>query len=160
MFLSVNNGVMPSDEQEFYDLVSSMLPDSGYFLCQGLPTGMDSVMGFQTKSLRQWCIQFNRLDHKSCSLWLKGITKPGYLQAQSIRCKLCTNLMYYIKREGKKRQTVTPKVKTARTAVSSHFPIKYLSPHSATIRRESALRERKSLQKKVSSSRFIKHFCL
>ena len=50
--------------------------------------------------------------------------------------------MYYIKSEGKKRQTVTPEVKTARTAVSSHFPIKYFSPHSATIQRESALREK------------------
>ena len=85
MFLSVNNGVMPSDEQEFYDLVSSMLPDSGYFFCQGMPTGMDSVMGFQTKSLHQWGIPFNQLDHKSCPLWLKGITKPGYLQAHEYK---------------------------------------------------------------------------
>ena len=53
-------------------------------------------------------------------MWLMAIpaTRSSSLGIQ--RCEKCTNLMYYIVREAKKKREVTPEQKTARVQVSSH----------------------------------------
>ena len=101
LLVAILSGVLPNDQNCFNEFVQLLCPGSGYFICQGTPYSMIDSMVFQTKSLRQWEFPLQRLDHKDCVLWLKSIstTKQSLMQ----RCKACTNLMYYIKREGKKR---------------------------------------------------------
>ena len=144
LLLTVKSGNFPTDNELFYELLASMLPDSGFSLCQGLPLEMDTVLPYETKNLRKWGAPFNRLDHKNCLMWLTALTG-------GVRCQQCTTLLYYMKKEGKKRQAITPEQKAARASSGSHFPYMYLSPFSKKQRRTSTLRERKSLQHKVSS---------
>ena len=54
LFVAIVTGVLPDDQSCFYELISSMCPDSGYFMYQGIPHNMSIMMAFQTKSLRSW----------------------------------------------------------------------------------------------------------
>ena len=67
----------------------------------------------------------------------------------------CTKLMYYIRREGKKCQSLTPVQKASRVQPSSHCPMKYLSPKNLKLRRGNASKERKSMQRKVSPITYV-----
>ena len=145
MFVIIANGVLPADRDRFHELVRSLCPESGYFLCEGIPYEMATLMDFQTKSMRKWDFPFQRLDHKNCDMWMCSTS----LTSTTRRCKCCSNLMYYIKREGKKQQAVTAEEKAARVRPSSHFPIKYLSPANQEERRNSIVKEKKSLQRQV-----------
>ena len=143
-------GHLPADLDRFHDLVKSLLPDSGYFACEGIPPDVSATMSFNTKSARIWGCPFGRVDHIDCPMWLMAIPATGSSSLGIQRCEKCTNLMYYIVREAKKRREVTPEQKTARVQVSSHYPMKYLSPASLQLRREHISRERKFLKRKVS----------
>ncbi|XP_065918300.1 uncharacterized protein [Dysidea avara] len=145
MFVIIANGVLPADRDRFHELVRSLCPESGYFLCEGIPYEMATLMDFQTKSMRKWDFPFQRLDHKNCDMWMCSTS----LTSTTRRCKCCSNLMYYIKREGKKQQAVTAEEKAARVHPSSHFPIKYLSPANQEERRNSIVKEKKALQRQV-----------
>ena len=68
---------------------------------------MDTVLLHETKNLGT---PFNQLDHKNCLMWLTAL-KGG------LRCQLYATLLYYMKREGKKQQVITPEQKAARTSI-------------------------------------------
>ena len=85
-------------------------------------------------------------------MWLKSTSTSASAKTPPQKCKLCTNLMYYRRREGKKRESVTSEQKAARVQSSSHFPMKYLSPASQEERRSSLGKERKSLKQQVCSN--------
>ena len=152
LFVAIVTEVLPDDQNRFDELISSMCPDSRYFMCQGIPHNMSTMMAFQTNSLRSWDLPFQRLDHKDCIMWLKSTSSSASAKTPPQRCKGCTNLMYYIRREGKKRESVTSEQKAARVQPSSHFPMKYLSPASQEERRSSLSKERKSLKQQVCSN--------
>ena len=152
LFVAIVTGVLPDDQNHFDKLISSMCPDSGYFMCQGIPQNMSTMMTFQTKSLRSWDLPFQQLDHKDYIMWLKSTSSSPSAKAPPQRCKFCTNLMYHIRREGKKQESVTSEQKAASVQPSSHFPMKYLSPASQEERRSSLSKERKSLKQQVRSN--------
>lgn len=133
LFVVIVNAVLPDDQNRFDELVNFMSPESGYYVCQGIPYSMSTMMAFQTKSVHKWDFPFQRLGHKDCIMWLRSTATSSSPQ----RCKFCANLMYYIRREGKKRQSVTFEQRATRVQPSSHFPMKYLSPASQQERRSS-----------------------
>ena len=99
LFVAIFSGVLPNDRNHFNEFVQLLCSGSGYFICQGIPYSTINSMAFQMKSLRKWEFPLQRLDHKDCVLWLKSISTIK--QSPMQRCKACTNLMYYVKREGK-----------------------------------------------------------
>ena len=142
-FVSIHHGQLPRDKECFNKLIASLLPGSGYSLCKGLPSELSTAMAFDTKKIRKWGFPFHRLDHQDCPMWFCSISALE-------RCECCSQLMYYVRRQGQKRQSVTPKQKATRVQPSSHFPLKYLSPDSLKLRRDNASKEHKSVQRKVS----------
>ena len=152
LFVAIVTGVLQDDQSCFYELISSICPDSRYFMCQGIPHNMSIIMAFQTKSVCSWDQPFQRLHHKDCIMWLKSTSTSASAKTPPQKCKLCTNLMYYIRREGKKWESVTSEQKAARVQPSSHFPMKYLSPASQEERRSFLSKERKSLKQQVCSN--------
>ena len=84
-------------------------------------------------------------------MWLRFTSTLSSLKTPSQICKFCANLMYYIRREGKKRQSLTSEQKATRVQPSSHFPMKYLSSASQQERRSSLSKERKSLKRQVGT---------
>ena len=102
LFVAIVTGVLQDDQSCFYELISSICPDSRYFMCQGIPRNMSIMMAFQTKSVCSWDQPFQRLHHKDCIMWLKSTSTSASAKTPPQKCKLCTNLMYYIRREGKK----------------------------------------------------------
>jgi len=62
MFVTIADGTLPADHKKFPDLAQSLCPESEYFLCEGIPYEMATLMGYQTKSLRQWDFPFKRLE--------------------------------------------------------------------------------------------------
>ena len=103
MFVTIADGALPADHKKFHELAQSLCPESEYFLCEGIPYEMATLMGYQTKSLRKWDFPFKRLDHNNCDMWLCSASKKSTTRW----CKHCTNLMYYITGKGKKRQSIT-----------------------------------------------------
>lgn len=142
LFITIAKGVLPADQNQFYKYIQSLCPDSKYFICEGIPYEMVTLMDYQTKNMRKWDFPFQRLDHNNCEMWVQS-------GSVNRRCYCCSNLMYYINRGAKKQQSVTPEEKAARVNPSSHFPIKFLSPADQQERRNSATKDRRTLQRQV-----------
>ena len=151
-FISVQHGQLPGDKECFDKVIASLLPGSCYYLCKGLPSDFSTMMAFDTKKMRKWGFPFHRLDHQDCPMWF-------FCTSAQERCECCTKLMYYIRMEGKKRQSLTPVQKASRVQPSSHCPMKYLSPNSLKLRRGNASKERKSMQRKVSPITYVISRC-
>ncbi len=152
LFTTIVSGIIPANLNHFHDLVNSLNPDSGYFVCQGVPRDVSALlMNCTTKSACTWGLPFGRVDHKECPLWLMAIPVAGSSMGIH-RCDSCTQLTDYVVREAKKRKRITPEQKAARVQPSSHYPMKFLSPVSLKLRRENISRERKLLKRKVSSN--------
>ena len=121
-----------------------LLPNSGYIICQGLPSDLVSAMSYDTEKLRKWGLPFNRLDHEECLMWFR----LGDSQ-KSQRCERCSYLTYYLTRKIKQQSLITTEQKEARVLASSHFPMKYLSPASLKQRKAHIINEKRFLKKKV-----------
>lgn len=119
-------GQLPEDNMHFHELLQTLLPGSGYFLCQGLPSDLASMMTYDTKSARRWGLPFGRVDHQECPLWVKAVSSSTSSRGQPQRCEKCMNLMYYARREAKRR-SVSIEQEANRVLPSSHCPLKYLS---------------------------------
>ena len=77
MFVTIAVGALPADRTRFHELVQSLCPKSGYFMCKGIPYEMATTMGYQTRSLCKWDFPYKRLDHKECEMWLHSISKKS-----------------------------------------------------------------------------------
>ena len=148
-YISLLSGQLPEDSERFHELVKTLLPGSGYFLCSGLPADVASMLTYETKSARKWGLPFDRVDHKECLMWLNTDSAPGSSRKQPQRCHKCSQLMYYVRRESRKRALLSAEHKAARIQTSSHYPMKYLSPASLQKRRSLILQEKKALKRKV-----------
>ena len=152
LYTTLAAGFLPANLDRFHILAKSLLQDSGYFMCQGIPPDVSFMMSFTTKNARIWGLPFGRVDHKDCPMWLMAIPTGTSTSTGVQRCDKCTNLMYYIAREAKKQQKVTPEQQAARVQPSSHYPIKFLSPVSLQLRRENIAKDRKILKWSVNPS--------
>ena len=149
MFIPQVCGQLPEDNMRFHELLQTLLPGSGYFLCQGLPSDVASLMTYDTKSSRRWGLPFGRVDHQECPLWVKAASSSTSSRGQPQRCEKCINLMYYVRREAKKRRSVSIEQKANRVLPSSHCPLKYLSPASLQTRKKNIAQENKAHKRKV-----------
>jgi len=150
LFIPQVCGRLPDDNEKFHEILQTLLPGSGYFLCQGLPSEVASLMTCNTKSTRRWGLPFNRVDHKECPLWMKAASPSTSSQLQLQRCEKCTKLMYYVRRAEKRKQSVTPEQKAKRLLASSNYPLKYLSPDNLQARMKNIAQEKKSRGRKVN----------
>ena len=146
MFVPQVEGHLPEDNTRFHEVLQTLLPASGYFLCPGLPNDVASLLTFDTKSARRWGLPFGRVDHKDCLLWVKVASSS---KGQPLRCEKCTNLMYYVRRAARKRRSMSAEQKAKRVLPSSHCPLKYLSPASLPSRRRNIAHEKKAQKRKV-----------
>ena len=149
MFFPKVSGSLPKDNGRLHEILQTLLPGSGYFLCQGVPSDVISLMTYKTKSARRWELPFGRVDHQDCPLWVKETSSDTSSQGQPQRCKKCAKLTYYIRREAKKRKSVTPEQKIKRVQASSHCPMMYLSPASLQTRKRNIAQEKKLMKRKV-----------
>lgn len=67
---SLFSDYLPADRIHFHEFVKTLLPESGNFMSQGLPSEVSSQMTFKTKSSRFLGMPFGCVDHKDCPLWL------------------------------------------------------------------------------------------
>ena len=120
-------GHLPEDNERFHELVQTLLPGSGYFLCQGLPSDVASLMVYDTKSARKWGLPFGRVDHKECPMWLR--IESTARSSERERCEKCSKLMYYVKqnhvfRDPWTRLNVKPaKIMQVSTLSSVFYPL-------------------------------------
>ena len=77
LYTPIVSGYVPADNIRFHQLLKSLLPESGYFMCQGIPVESSSQMTYKSKSARFWGMPFGRVDHKDCPLWLIAVTATG-----------------------------------------------------------------------------------
>lgn len=138
-----HTGYLPNDSDHFYSLLGTIVPNSGYRLCSGLP---EDVVTVNSKSVRKWGLPFKRHDHKECLLWFV------HKSSDTSCCPKCTQLSYYLRNQNKKKSLLSPSRKLKRTLPSSKCPYKYLSPASIKKRIHNITEERKSLQKKVHTT--------
>ena len=139
-------GQLPTDTERFSSLVASLIPSSGYRLCTGLPQDVDKADKIERKSVRKWGLPLNRIDHKDCALWFYCESRDGLS-----RCSKCTRLLYYVRKQIKKRAMMTPEQKRRHIMPSSRCPYRALSPDSVRKRLKKVCEEKTSLQKKVQS---------
>ena len=130
LYTPVASDYVPADNIRFHQLLKSLLPKSGYFMCQVILVESSSQMTYKTNSACFWGVPFGRVDHKDCPPWLIAVIVTGLSSARFQRCDKCSKLMYYVRKEANKWKLVTPKQKAARVRASSDFPMKYLSPAS------------------------------
>ena len=86
LFVVIASGVLPDDQNHFDELINSMSPESGYFVCQGIPYSMNTIMAFQTKSVRKWDLPFQQLDHKECKIYINFILFEYAISEIQILC--------------------------------------------------------------------------
>ena len=136
-----------SDVLELFQMVETLLPTSGFVLCQGLDEKVAEEATFDCKNVRKWGFPFNRMDHIDCVMWFQ---RPP--DSTINRCGKCRDLGYYLKKEVQRRKSVTPERKARRVLPSSKYPISKLTPVSQRTRIDSIRKARSKLQLKVKSS--------
>ncbi|XP_065177045.1 uncharacterized protein LOC135806751 [Sycon ciliatum] len=118
--------------------LESMLPSSDMKFCPGIADygkQFESVR-FHTKNLRKWTFPFVRFDSEHCSVWHKaGRTLPlEEKNSPIVPCKACKALQHDLERLVKRATERNQDDKAARVSASSTVPLKYLSPHSHSVR--------------------------
>ena len=93
LYIPLFSGHLPADSTHFHELVKTLLPESGYFMCQGLSSEVSSQMIFKTKSARFWGIPFVHVDHNDCPLWLVAMSATGLSSVCVHKCDKCPNLI-------------------------------------------------------------------
>lgn len=58
LFLPHVCGHLPEDSDRFYAVLQTIVPRSGYYLCQGLPSEVASLMTYDTKTARRLGLPF------------------------------------------------------------------------------------------------------
>ncbi len=135
----------------FETLLKSLLPESNYRLCPGLPSDLMDDMNFECKSARKWGFPFHRIDHHKCQLWIPVKLTPWLKQEPT--CGYCKVLTRYIRERVKKHASLTPERKAKRSLPSSRCPIKYLAPASRTLRQSRSRKEKSIMKKKLDKYR-------
>ena len=76
----------------FDDLMQSMLPDSSYYLCPGMPLNLVEKCTFEAKNARKWMSPFQRIDHTECEQWFENSNKNKVAPT----CNKCVKLRHYL----------------------------------------------------------------
>ena len=121
-FTTVSSGRVSDDT--FDDLMQSMLPDSSYYLCPGMPLDLVEKCTFEAKNARKWMPPFQRIDHTECEQWFKNVSQRSIAPT----CNKCLKLRHYLYNEVKRRAAVTSVQLAQRTLPTSRCPIKHLTP--------------------------------
>ena len=140
-FVTLHCGMVSDPMFEY--LLQTLLPDSNYCLCAGLPESVGEQLNFFVKNARKWGLPFNRIDHEHCKLWFPFVKETSQLRREPT-CELCTKLLHYANRRIKAQSLVQPSEKDKRAQPSSRYPIKYLPYDSQQLR---AARRRKETVK-------------
>ena len=127
LFVTLFSGL--ASDPEFVWLLETLLPESNYHICTGLPEDVISQLKFECHTARLWVFPFYRVDHQECKLWfpLERVPKK--------RIITCYKLLNNIKNQNEKRQSVSPATKARRTNPTSNYPLKFLTPSSRKKRR-------------------------
>ena len=145
-FIPVKSGSVR--DAEFNELLQSLLPGSGYYLCEGITPEVAADITFEAKNLRRWTHPLCRVDHQQCLMWV-CTGKVSLNLKYGVRCTFCNKLHHYIVSEISRRQKIAPEQKAQRVLPSSKCPIKYLSPYSKEKRYELIRQERKCVNMKL-----------
>ena len=117
------------DRSCFFNQLDTLLPDSGYHLCPGVPTVLASQLSGTSKNARKWGMPFNRVDHAECPLWYRTDRHVAG-QTSLPTCQFCMGLGHYLKWQIKQKEAVSPSRRAKRSLPSSKCPLKYLTPTS------------------------------
>ena len=148
LYTTLVAGLLPANLDRFHILVKSLLQDSGYFMCQGIPPDVSFMMSFTTKSARIWGLPFGRVDHKDCPMWLTAIPTGTSSSTGVQRCDKCTNLMYYIAREAKKTSESYSRAAGCKSSII--FPLSNEVFVSSELTTENIAKDRKILKRNVN----------
>ncbi len=145
-FVPIYSGMV--SDGAFDELVQSLLPNIGYYLCPGMPQDIITNVTFESRHVRKWMDPFNRVDHQQCQLWFRPANVSHNLKYPPT-CDKCTKLRHYLVNEVSRQATVTPERKAKRTLPSSRCPIKYLTPGSRMRRIKLIRHERFHMKRKL-----------
>ena len=56
-------------DAEFDKFLQSLLPGSGYYLCEGVTQEVAAGITFKAKNLRRWKHPLCCVDHQQCLMW-------------------------------------------------------------------------------------------
>lgn len=140
-FVPIYSGTV--SDAAFDQLVQSLLPNSGYYLCPGCHKTSSPAL-ISTPNMQK---TFNRVDHEQCQLWFRPAKVPHNLKYPPT-CEKCAKLRNYLRKEVSRRATVTPERKAKRVSSSSRCPVKYLTPRSKMKRMKLIQQERFRIQHK------------
>ena len=143
-FITIFSGNTTDDS--FNNLLQSMLSNSGYFLCPGMPLDIVEKCTFEAKNVRKWMSPFHRIDHKECEQWFRAPLKKSI---HAPTCSKCIKLRHYLVTEVRRRAAVTSTQKEKRALPTSRCPVKYLTPCTRRMRMALLRKETNYMQRKV-----------
>ncbi len=152
-FVTLSSGL--TSDPEFVSLLETLLPESKYRVCPGLPEDVISQLDWECSTARRWGFPFHRVDHQDCKLWFPlEKESPRARLKRMTTCKCCTQLLYYVRKKSKERHSTSEATMARRTDPSSNYPLKFLSPASRK-KRESQKRKRKlQMDKQLQKLRY------
>ena len=150
LYHTVSSGPIDADILSF--LLSQLVPSSEYAVCPGIGAYPPEVR-FKTKHLRDWGQPFFRLDADTCPLWHIP-SNACQLPTSSLynACKHCKTLQHDIQVLARRVSSTADETKALRTAVSSNYGMKFLSPASQKRRISRNVQERKQLMMKMTAN--------
>ena len=127
-FKRIESFDLEGNEDQLFKLIESLLPNSGYCLCLGLPQELQDQLSFESKSLRKWGPFMKRMDRIECLMWFKPQNERK--QDKPSMCSKCFRLNYHLRDMLIKKSSVSPSTREKRTASNSRYPSKFLTPTS------------------------------
>ena len=133
--------------------LESMLRESGYSVCPGIPEYPLEVR-FKSKNYRKWQLPFTRHDSRKCKMWhipqhhKRSPNDPLYNWCPS--CKLLWHDLCALTRRARK---ISPTKHSHWQLPSSKRLMKYLSPHSMKMRRTMTRLNQKAMMKSLKHYR-------
>ena len=89
---------------QFGVLLQSLLPQSSYCLCPGLPEELRESVDFECKSARKWGFPLQRTDHVDCQQWFQAQMIPRLRQEPT--CDKCKSLSKYLRKMLRRRASL------------------------------------------------------
>ena len=146
---SKGSGYIDSVEK-FIELCSMIDPTGGYKFCPGIDTQLyetwyPSVVQYDLKSVRKASDPIARIDSAKYMFWHK-LARNSSLTERSmdaVLCQACKRLRSDLEQRLKTSSRVTVQDKENRIQLSSHFPVKYLSPDSQKEKQQTQLKRKR-----------------
>ena len=153
------SGDCSHDLHQVNQYLAKMVPSGKHKFCPGLENYEEefAAVKFDTKQLRRYGFPLKRIDSMTCKVWhsLPSSATMDERTSSSVLCSSCKALRRHLRQLKGRAEARTEEDRAERQKVSSHVPIKFLSPHSQTARRSHARHDREVSTRRLEKHRFM-----